>query len=58
MKTGFTGNSGYGRYRKLEGAWGLIGYADIATTLGYYTHFKFNDVEKEVRELEKKLAGE
>lgn len=36
----------------------LMGHADIATTLGYYTHYKFNDVEKEVRELEKKLSGE
>ena len=36
----------------------LMGHSDIATTLGYYTHYKFNDVEKEVRELEKKLSGE
>ena len=33
----------------------LMGHADIATTLGYYTHYKFNDVEKEVRELEEKM---
>ena len=36
----------------------LMGHSDIATTLGYYTHYKFNDVEKEVKELEKKLSGE
>lgn len=35
----------------------LMGHADIATTLGYYTHYKFNDVEKEVRELEEKLGN-
>ena len=31
----------------------LMGHADIATTLGYYTHYKFNDVEKEWKDLEK-----
>ena len=36
----------------------LMGHSDIATTLGYYTHYKFNDVEKEVRELERRLYGE
>ncbi len=36
----------------------LMGHSDIATTLGYYTHYKFNDVEREVKELEKKLSGE
>lgn len=36
----------------------LMGHSDIATTLGYYTHYKFNDVEKEVRELERRLSGE
>ena len=36
----------------------LMGHSDIATTLGYYTHYKFNDAEKEVRELERRLSGE
>ena len=36
----------------------LMGHADIATKLGYYTHYKFDDVEKEVKELERKLSGE
>lgn len=36
----------------------LMGHADIATTLNVYTHLKYDDVEKEVRELEKKLSGE
>lgn len=36
----------------------LMGHSDIATTLGYYTHYKFNDVEKEVRELERRLSSE
>lgn len=35
----------------------LMGHADIATTLGYYTHYKFDDVEKEVRELEERLRS-
>ena len=36
----------------------LMGHADIATTLNVYTHLKYEDVEKEMRELEKKLSGE
>lgn len=36
----------------------LMGHADIATTLGYYTHYRFEDVEKEVKELGKKQSGE
>ena len=36
----------------------LMGHADIATTLNVYTHIKYEDAEKEVRELEKKLSGE
>lgn len=32
----------------------LMGHADIATTLNVYTHLKFEDAEKEVRELEEK----
>lgn len=32
----------------------LMGHADIATTLGVYTHLKFEDAEKEVRELEQR----
>ena len=36
----------------------LMGHVDIATTLNVYTHLKYDDVEKEVRELEKKLSGE
>lgn len=32
----------------------LMGHADITTTLNVYTHLKYEDVEKEVRELEKK----
>ena len=32
----------------------LMGHADIATTLGVYTHLKYEDAEKEVRELEGK----
>ncbi len=32
----------------------LMGHADIATTLNVYTHLKYDDAEKEVRELEKK----
>ena len=36
----------------------LMGHADIATTLNVYTHLKYDDVEEEVRELEKKLSGE
>lgn len=34
----------------------LMGHADIATTLNVYTHLKYEDAEKEVRELEKKKA--
>ena len=36
----------------------LMGHADIATTLNVYTHLGYDDVEKEVREMEKKLSGE
>lgn len=32
----------------------LMGHSDIATTLNVYTHLKFEDVEKEVRELEQR----
>ncbi len=32
----------------------LMGHADIATTLNVYTHLKYDDAEKEVRELERK----
>ena len=32
----------------------LMGHADIATTLNVYTHLKYEDAEKEVRELEGK----
>lgn len=32
----------------------LMGHADIATTLGVYTHLKFEDAEREVRELEQR----
>lgn len=35
----------------------LMGHADIATTLNVYTHLKFEDAEKEVRELEAKKVG-
>ena len=35
----------------------LMGHSDIATTLQYYTHYKFEDVQKEVLELEKKQGG-
>lgn len=40
--------------------WGMVlcQDADIATTLGYYTHCRFDDVKKEVKELERKLSGE
>lgn len=33
----------------------LMGHSDIATTLGIYTHLRFEDVEKEIKELEKKV---
>ena len=36
----------------------LMGHADIATTLNVYTQLGYDDVEKEVREMEKKLSGE
>lgn len=32
----------------------LMGHADIATTLNVYTHLKYEDAEKEVKELEKR----
>ena len=35
-----------------------MGHADIATTLNVYTHLKYEDAEKEVNGLEKKLSGE
>ena len=35
----------------------LMGHADIATTLNVYTHLKYDDVEKEVRELEERLRS-
>lgn len=35
----------------------LMGHADISTTLNVYTHLKYEDVEKELKELEKKKAG-
>ena len=31
----------------------LMGHSDIATTLGVYTHLKFEDAEKELKEREK-----
>lgn len=34
----------------------LMEHADIATTLNVYTHLKYEDAEKEVKELEKKKA--
>lgn len=34
----------------------LMGHSDIATTLNVYTHLKYEDAEKEVRELEKKRS--
>ena len=36
----------------------LMGHADIATTLNVYTHLKYDDVEKEVREMEERLRKE
>lgn len=36
----------------------LMGYEDIRTTLQYYTHLSYEDVEKEMRELEEKLRKE
>ncbi len=33
----------------------LMGHADIQTTLQYYTHYEYEDVEKEIRELEEKM---
>ncbi|HOO28506.1 MAG TPA: integrase, partial [Lachnospiraceae bacterium] len=39
----------------------LMGHSDIATTLGIYTHIKYEDAEKEIRELEeknRKICGE
>lgn len=35
-----------------------MGHADIATTLNVYTHLKYEDAEKEVMRVEKKLSGE
>lgn len=35
----------------------LMGHADIATTLGVYTHIKYDDAEKEMKELEKKSVA-
>lgn len=35
----------------------LMGHSDIATTLQHYTHYNFEDVQKEVLELEKKQGG-
>ena len=32
----------------------LMGHSDIATTLNVYTHLKFEDAEREVRELEQR----
>lgn len=34
----------------------LIGHADIATTLNVYAHLKYDDAEKEFKELEKRKA--
>lgn len=36
----------------------LMGHEDIRTTLQYYTHLDYEDVEKEMRELEEKLRKE
>ena len=36
----------------------LMGHADIATTLNVYTHLGYDDVEKEVREMEVRLRKE
>lgn len=36
----------------------LMGHADIATTLNVYTHLGYDDVEKEVREVEERLRKE
>ncbi len=36
----------------------LMGHADIATTLNVYTHLGYDDVEKEVREMEERLRKE
>ena len=36
----------------------LMGHADIATTLNVYTHLKYDDVEKEVKEMEERLRKE
>lgn len=36
----------------------LMGHADIATTLNVYTHSGYDDVEKEVREVEERLRKE
>ena len=36
----------------------LMGHADIATTLNVYTHLGYDDVEKEVREIEERLRKE
>jgi len=33
----------------------LMGHSDIRTTLQYYTHYEYEDVEKEIRELEEKM---
>lgn len=32
----------------------LMGHSDIATTLGIYTHLKYEDAEREMKELEEK----
>ena len=34
-----------------------MGHAGIATMLGDYTYYKYEDVEKEVKELETRKAG-
>ena len=36
----------------------LMGHAEIATTLNVYTYLRYDDVEKEVRELEERLRKE
>ena len=36
----------------------LMGHADIGTTMNVYTHIKYEDAEREVKELEKKLSGD
>lgn len=36
----------------------LMGHADISTTYNVYTHFGYEDAEREVKELEKRQSGE